>query len=180
MLRNKVHVSKTGVIVLQFFFAVYGGYFGGGIGIVMRPAQALWPVRIDPVQLVAVLVTVARNARDAMPHGGTLVLTTLNLIVDDDFAGRHPTAQRGDFVRVTVKDTGIGMTPEVRHRMFEPFFSTKAPGRGAGLGLAMVQGVVSQAGGFMVVDSCEGEGTDVAIYLPRAADATVAPPAAHS
>ncbi len=145
---------------------------GNGIGIVMRPAQALWPVRIDPVQLEAVLVTVARNARDAMPHGGTLLLSTLNEIVDDDFVARHPAARRGDFVRVTVKDSGIGMTSEVRHRMFEPFFSTKAPGRGAGLGLAMVQGVVSQAGGFVVVESQEGQGTDVAIYLPRAGDVT--------
>ncbi len=71
-------------------------------------------------------------------------------------------------MRITVKDTGIGMSPEVQHRMFEPFFSTKAPGRGAGLGLAMVQGVVAQAHGFVLVDSREGEGTAVAIYLPRA------------
>lgn len=143
---------------------------GDGIGVLMRPAQALWPVRIDPVQLEAVLVTVARNARDAMPHGGTLVVTTRNESVDDDFVGRHSTALPGDFVRVTVKDTGIGMSPEVLHRMFEPFFSTKAPGRGAGLGLAMVQGVVAQAGGFVLVDSREGEGTAVAIYLPRAVE----------
>ena len=148
-----------------------------GIGIVMRPAQALWPVRIDPVQLEAVLVTVARNARDAMPHGGTLIVTTRNELVDDDSAERHSTALRGDFVRITVRDDGVGMQPEVLHRMFEPFFSTKAPGRGAGLGLAMVQGVVSQSGGFVIADSREGEGTSVAIYLPRAAEpGTVAPP----
>jgi signal transduction histidine kinase len=139
----------------------------------MRPAQALWPVRIDPVQLEAVLVTIARNARDAMPHGGTLVVTTGNESVDPDFVERHPSAQPGDFVRVTVKDTGVGMPPEVLHRMFEPFFSTKATERGAGLGLAMVQEVVAQAGGFVLVDSREREGTAVAIYLPR----TAKPPA---
>lgn len=143
---------------------------GDGIGILMRPAQSLWPVRIDPVQLEAALVTIARNARDAMPHGGTLVITTANQSVDRDFVGRHPSAQPGDYVCVTVKDTGIGMAPEVLHRMFEPFFSTKAPGRGAGLGLAMVQGVVAQAGGFLLVESREGEGTAVAIFLPRAAE----------
>lgn len=143
---------------------------GDGIGILMRPAQSLWPVRIDPVQLEAVLVTIARNARDAMPHGGTLVVTTANGVVNHDFVERHPSAQLGDFVCVTVKDTGIGMSPEVLHRMFEPFFSTKAPGRGAGLGLAMVQGVVAQAGGFVLVDSREAEGTAVAVYLPRAAE----------
>jgi len=141
---------------------------GDGIGVVMRPVQSLWPVRIDPVQFEAVLVTLARNSRDAMPHGGTLLVTTGNESVDDGFMARHPAARVGDFVRVNVRDTGTGMPDEVLHRLFEPFFTTKEPGRGAGLGLAMVQGIVEQAGGFAIVESREGEGTTVSLFLPRA------------
>ena len=141
---------------------------GDGIGVVMRPVQSLWPVRIDPVQCEAVLVTLARNARDAMPHGGTLLVTTGNESVDDGFVALHPAARVGDFVRVNVRDTGTGMPSQVLHRLFEPFFTTKEPGRGAGLGLAMVQGIVEQAGGFATVESREGEGTTVSLFLPRA------------
>jgi signal transduction histidine kinase len=141
---------------------------GDGIGVVMRPVQSLWPVRIDPVQFEAVLVTLARNARDAMPHGGTLLVTTGNESIDDGFVARHPVARVGDYVRVNVRDTGTGMPQEVLHRLFEPFFTTKEPGRGAGLGLAMVQGIVEQAGGFATVESREGEGTTVSLFLPRA------------
>ena len=143
---------------------------GDGIGLVMRPGTALWPVRIDPVQLEAVLVTVVRNARDAMPHGGTLVVTTTNETVGADLVARHPSAVAGDHVRVRVADTGIGMPPQVLRRLFEPFFTTKEPGRGAGLGLAMVLGILSQAGGFVLVDSREGDGTTVDVYLRRAVD----------
>jgi signal transduction histidine kinase len=143
---------------------------GDGIGVVMRPLQSLWPVRIDPVQLEAALVTLARNSRDAMPHGGTLLVTTGNERVDDGFVARHPAARPGDFVRVNVKDTGTGMPPHVLHRLFEPFFTTKEPGRGAGLGLAMVQGIIVQAGGFVIVESHEGEGSAVSLFLPRAVE----------
>ncbi len=134
----------------------------------LRPAAGCWPVRCDPNQLDNAVLNLAINARDAMlPHGGTLVIDTANTVLDvADVAGWEG-AIPGEFVCVTVRDTGSGMSPEILQRAFEPFFTTKPDGQGTGLGLSQVYGFVTQSGGFMKLDSEVGLGTAVQIYLPR-------------
>jgi len=124
-------------------------------------------VRFDPGQAEQVLVNLAVNARDAMPRGGRLELQTSNVRLGKDRGGEHPGIKPGEYVMLTVSDTGVGMTPEVRAHAFEPFFTTKEAGRGTGLGLPMIHGAVTQNGGIIEVDSAPGRGTTFRIYLPR-------------
>jgi two-component system, cell cycle sensor histidine kinase and response regulator CckA len=126
----------------------------------------LWPVRIDPGQFEQVLVNLAVNGRDAMPDGGRLTLATANAALDAEQCASRPWMTPGDFVSLTVTDTGSGMTDEVKTHLFEPFFTTKERGRGTGLGLAMVYGAVKQHGGSIEVESRLGRGTQVRIFLP--------------
>jgi len=128
---------------------------------------SLWPVRVDPSQVESAIVNLAVNARDAMPNGGRLVIETSNVAVSDDMASRLDTLHAGDYVKLTVSDTGEGMSSAVRERAFEPFFTTKEMGRGTGLGLSMIYGFAKQSGGLATIDSAPGKGTIVAIYLPR-------------
>lgn len=128
----------------------------------------VWPALIDPGQLSSALVNLAINARDAMPNGGKLILTTGNLEVQpEDFKFKGILAA-GRYVQVTVRDTGTGMPEAVLDKVFEPFFSTKEPGRGTGLGLSMVYGFVKQSGGHIEAVSEVGHGTTFRIYLPKA------------
>jgi len=131
-------------------------------------ASELWPVEIDLGQIETALLNIAINARDAMPEGGILLFETANVSdpPPEEVAGR-------DWVLVSVHDTGIGMSPDVVERAFEPFFTTKEIGRGTGLGLSMVFGVVHQSGGAVRLRSEPGRGTTVLIYLPRAAQAAL-------
>ncbi|MFO0581590.1 MAG: ATP-binding protein [Anaeromyxobacter sp.] len=137
-----------------------------------------WMVVIDPGQLEQLLLNLIVNARDAMPEGGSLRLETANEVL-----GMGPRAEdasrvpAGEWVRISVEDTGHGMDAGTRARMFEPFFTTKPPGRGSGLGLAAAQGIVQQAGGSIGVRSAPGRGTRISVFLPRARQAAAEAPA---
>ena len=127
-----------------------------------------WPAFADPGQLEQVLMNLAVNARDAMPDGGTLRLRTANATVCGPTLAR-PGLAAGEYVTLVVEDTGYGIDPKVLPNIFEPFYTTKAPGAGTGLGLATVYGIVKQSGGYVYVDSAPGEGARFSVFLPRAA-----------
>ncbi len=127
----------------------------------------LWFAVADPLQVENAILNLALNARDAMPGGGVLRLETANITLDADYAALHPDAVAGEFVLLAVADSGSGMTPEVRERAFEPFFTTKPLGKGTGLGLSMVYGFAQQSGGHARIDSEEGGGARISLYLPR-------------
>jgi CheY-like chemotaxis protein len=141
---------------------------GEDIKLVTKLEPRLGKVRIDPSQAEQVLANLAVNARDAMPTGGTLCLTTGIVEVDEQYAQTHLDLAPGEYVTLAVADTGVGMGPEVLAHIFEPFFTTKAEGKGTGLGLATVYGIVKQAGGAVSVYSEPGHGTTFKIYLPVA------------
>jgi PAS domain S-box-containing protein len=130
-------------------------------------APDLWPVKIDPTQMEQVIVNLAVNARDAMPNGGRLIIETGNTVLDEDFMDTHLNAQPGDYVLLSITDSGSGMSEEVKAHIFEPFFTTKELDKGTGLGLAIIFGIVKQTGGTIWVYSEENVGTTFKIYLPR-------------
>jgi PAS domain S-box-containing protein len=135
-------------------------------------------VEADPGQVEQVLMNLAVNARDAMPGGGRLTLETGFAALDESFVARRPGASPGPHVRLTVRDTGCGMTPEVLAHLFEPFFTTKEAGQGTGLGLSTVYGIVKQHRGYIDVESEPGRGSAFSIYLPRVEGVPAAPAAA--
>ena len=157
---------------------------GEDIEISLELAEKIWPVTIDPAQLEASLANLATNARDAMPKGGRLIITTANRHLDADYVAVHADAAEGDFVMIEVSDTGTGMSEEIISHIFEPFFTTKEAGKGTGLGLSMVFGFLRQSGGHVNVYSEPGAGTTFRLYLPRMVTAGIAPrnrrgPAGH-
>lgn len=127
----------------------------------------LWTTRVDPGQVETALLNLAVNARDAMPSGGRLMVETRNAALDEDYAAREVDLEPGEYVRVSVSDTGTGMPDDILQRVFEPFFTTKQEARGTGLGLSMVYGFAKQSGGNATIYSEVGFGTTVNIYLPR-------------
>ncbi len=145
---------------------------GNNIRIDTKLDEGLWPAMIDPTQIELVILNLAINARDAMPKGGTLTITMENLRMqaspEDGSASPGAPAAAGDYIVVRVGDTGTGMAPDVLAKAFEPFFTTKGPGRGSGLGLSQVLGLARQSGGGVQLDSMQGKGTVVQVYLPRA------------
>jgi signal transduction histidine kinase len=132
-------------------------------------AEDLWPAMIDPTQIELVILNLAINARDAMAVGGTLTISTRNVLRGDPGNPEEPPA--GEYVMVAVSDTGSGMTPDVLKRAFEPFFTTKEVGKGSGLGLSQVFGLAKQSGGGVSIDTVPGHGTTIRIFLPRASAA---------
>jgi PAS domain S-box-containing protein len=140
---------------------------GEQITIVPQLTEDAWPALIDPGQLSTAILNLALNARDAMPGGGTLVLETRNIFLDDGYASMNPDVVAGNYVMIAVSDTGSGIPLELLDRVFDPFFTTKEVGKGTGLGLSMVFGFVKQSGGHIKIYSEEGHGTSVKIYLPR-------------
>ena len=146
--------------------AILRRLLGESIAITATLADDLWPTRADPSQVGDALLNLAINARDAMPHGGTITIATANIHLEQGELDGEVTA--GDYVVLSVTDTGTGMPPEVLERVVEPFFTTKGPGAGSGLGLSMIFGFARQSGGHLRIDSELGHGTTVRLYLPRA------------
>ncbi len=140
---------------------------GETIQIQIELANGLWRALVDPGQLENALLNLALNARDAMPQGGTLIIETANSQLDDNYAAAHEDVRAGQYVLLVVSDTGTGMVRDVIDRAFEPFFTTKGVGKGSGLGLSMVYGLVKQSGGHIKIYSELGQGTTVKVYLPR-------------
>jgi len=134
----------------------------------------LWPAKIDVHQFENALLNLAINGRDAMPNGGTLTISTTNVTLDKAYAELHDEVFPGDYVEVSVTDTGTGISTAVLEKVFEPFFTTKEVGEGSGLGLSMVYGFAKQSGGHLSIDSELGFGTTVNLFLPRSGDVLAA------
>lgn len=153
--------------MVQDFLPVLQRVIPEHVSIEFKPAPDLWTAHADPGQIEQVLMNLCINARDAMPRGGVLRLSTENVTVGSDFLETHPWGPPGEYSRLTVVDTGTGMDRETLARLFQPFFTTKQPGKGTGLGLATVYGIVKQHGGMVDVHSELGRGTTFHVYLPR-------------
>jgi two-component system cell cycle sensor histidine kinase/response regulator CckA len=145
---------------------------GERVDLAMIHGRDLWQARGDRGQIEQIVINLAVNARDAMPKGGRLIIQTDNFVAEQAYQMREDVMPAGDYVMISVTDTGEGMSPEILARIFEPFFTTKEVGKGTGLGLAMVYGSIRQMGGFVVVNSGgAGKGTSFSLYLPKATEA---------
>jgi signal transduction histidine kinase len=152
--------------LLQGFRPILAQAAEGNVQLKLELADDAPKCWTDPAQLQAAILNLVINARDAMPSGGAVRISTgAATLTQADLAG-NPHAKPGDFARVTVHDNGVGMTDAVRAQAFEPFFTTKEAGKGSGLGLSQVYGYVRQSGGHVTLHSAPGAGTEVALFLP--------------
>ncbi|MEO8276549.1 MAG: PAS domain S-box protein [Thermoanaerobaculia bacterium] len=140
--------------------------FPKSITVETASAAGLWTLTGDATQVHQVLMNLCVNARDAMPNGGSIVVSLDNVVIDETYAAMTPEAAAGSYVLMRVSDTGTGIPPEVRDRIFEPFFTTKEVGKGTGLGLSTTRAIVKSHGGFLTVESTVGVGTTFSVYLP--------------
>ena len=153
--------------VLSELSILLGRLLGENIELRLESGSDIWPVKADLHQFEQVIINLAVNARDAMPNGGKLMISTGNVTERESLALGQHRVQPGEYVLIEVGDTGTGMAPEVMQKIFEPFFSTKEVGRGTGLGLSTVYGIVKQTGGYIFAESELGCGTVMRVYLPR-------------
>ena len=154
-------------VIVQDIGRMLPRLIGEDIQLLIVPGKNLGRVKADPVQIEQVVMNLAANARDAMPHGGTLTIETASVRLDGAYLQKHSMVPAGDYVLLTVTDSGQGIAPEHLPQIFEPFYTTKKEGKGTGLGLATVYGIVKQNGGFVWVYSEPAMGTTFKIYLPR-------------
>jgi PAS domain S-box-containing protein len=148
---------------------------GEHMALMVAAGQGVWPVLSDENQLESAILNLAINARDAMPHGGSLSITTSNATLDESYTRLHEGLLPGDYALLSVTDTGAGMSADVLSKVFEPFFTTKPIGQGTGLGLSMIYGFAKQSGGHVRIRSEPGHGTSVQLYLPRHGVAALLP-----
>lgn len=153
---------------------------GSHIAIEASLAEDLWAARADATQLQTAVLNLALNAQDAMPGGGKIFLETRNVTLDDSYIAQEIGVEPGSYIRLSVNDTGEGMTAETRSHALEPFFTTKPVGQGTGLGLSMVYGFAKQSGGHLTIYSEPGQGTTISLYFPALVDGTDASLAAAS
>jgi CheY-like chemotaxis protein len=162
--------SRTEIVVLNELVEnvekMLGRLIGADVNVALRLDPAAGNIRADAVQIEQAIMNLVLNARDAMPNGGKLGIETAHLSVDEGFAASHPDLAPGEYLELTVTDTGTGISPEVKVHIFEPFFTTKPQGKGTGLGLSTVYGIVKQCGGSIAVWSEVGRGAEFRILLP--------------
>jgi len=140
---------------------------GEDIHLIWQPAPDLWQIRMDPSQIDQIMANLCVNARDAIDGTGSITIETANTTIDAEYCFSNPEAISGEYVCLTISDSGIGMNKETLAQIFEPFYTTKEQGKGTGLGLATVYGAIKQNNGFINIYSEPGQGTTFSIYLPR-------------